>query len=197
MDSAATQDILLAKVAAGDEGAFRELFDRHRNKLYAYMLRLSNERVVAEDIVQEVFLKIWIGREQLAGIRNFDAYLFTIARNHAFNLSKQIIYRKALLCEITSGQPQSDISTENDVDYKNLQSLLARELSKLPPQQRKIFTLSRFEGLSNEDIAREQSIAVGTVKKHLSLATQTLKAALKDNMQTMVILGIMVRNIWQ
>ena len=194
MDNVATQDILLAKVAAGDEGAFRELFDGHRDKLYAYMLRLSKERVIAEDIVQEVFLKIWINREQLEDIRNFDAYLFTIARNHAFNLSKQITYRRALLGQITSGQPQSDLSTEKEVDYKYLQSLLAQELGKLPPQQRKVFTLSRFEGLSNEDISREQSISVGTVKKHLSLATQTLKAALKDKMEMGIILGIMIRH---
>ncbi|SEW25815.1 RNA polymerase sigma-70 factor, ECF subfamily [Chitinophaga sp. YR573] len=184
---------LLDKVIAGDERAFRVLFDTHRDKLYAYMLRLSNERTVAEDIVQEVFLKIWIGREQLAGIRNFDAYLFTIARNHAFNLSKQIVYRKALLFQITSAQPQSDECTEKDVDFKNLQSLLARELGKLPPQQKKIFTLSRFEGLSNEDIARQQSISIGTVKKHLSLATQTLKAALKDKADIVMIVGIIVK----
>lgn len=196
MDNVATQDILLAKVAAGDEGAFRELFDGHRDKLYAYMLRLSKERVIAEDIVQEVFLKIWINREQLEDIRNFDAYLFTIARNHAFNLSKQITYRRALLGQITSGQPQSDLSTEKEVDYKYLQSLLAQELGKLPPQQRKVFTLSRFEGLSNEDISREQSISVGTVKKHLSLATQTLKAALKDKMEMGIILGIMIRHFF-
>jgi RNA polymerase sigma-70 factor (family 1) len=184
---------LLDKVIAGDERAFRVLFDTHRDKLYAYMLRLSNERTTAEDIVQEVFLKIWIGRAQLAGIRNFDAYLFTIARNHAFNLSKQIVYRKALLFKITSAQPQSDESTEKDVDFKNLQSLLVKELGKLPPQQKKIFTLSRFEGLSNEDIALQQSISIGTVKKHLSLATQTLKAALKDKADIVMIVGIIVK----
>jgi RNA polymerase sigma-70 factor (family 1) len=190
------EEILLSKVAAGDEGAFRELFDGHRDKLYAYMLRLSKERVIAEDIVQEVFLKIWITRDQLSSIRNFDAYLFTIARNHAFNLSKQITYRRELLGQITSGQPESDISTEKDVDYNYLQSMLARELGKLPPQQRKVFALSRFEGLSNEDIARQQAISVGTVKKHLSLATQTLKAAMKDNMEMGIILGIMIRHIF-
>lgn len=196
MDNAAIEDILLIKVAAGDEGAFRVLFDGHRDKLYAYMLRLSKERVVAEDIVQEVFLKIWIGRAQLKNIRNFDAYLFTIARNHAFNLSKQITYRKELLGRISSVQPDSDLSTEKEVDYKYLQSLLAQELSKLPPQQRKVFTLSRFEGLSIEDIALQQAISPGTVKKHLSLATQTLKAALKDKMEMVIILGIMIRNIF-
>lgn len=196
MDNAAIQDILLAKVAAGDEGAFRELFDGHRDKLYAYMLRLSKERVIAEDIVQEVFLKIWINRDQLEDIRNFDAYLFTIARNHAFNLTRQITYRRELLGQIISGQSLSDISTEKEVDYKYLQSLLARELGKLPPQQRKVFTLSRFQGLSNEDIAREQSISVGTVKKHLSLATQTLKAAMKDKMEMGIIIGIMIRYIF-
>jgi RNA polymerase sigma-70 factor (ECF subfamily) len=196
MDNAAIQDILLAKVAAGDEGAFRELFDSHRDKLYAYMLRLSKERVIAEDIVQEVFLKVWISREQLSVIRNFDAYLFTIARNHAFNLTRQITYRRELLGQISAVQPQSDISTEKDIDYNYLQSLLARELGKLPPQQRKVFTLSRFEGLSNEDIAREHAISVGTVKKHLSLATQTLKAAMKGNMEMGIILGIMIRHIF-
>jgi RNA polymerase sigma-70 factor (family 1) len=196
MDNAAIEDILLIKVAAGDEGAFRVLFDGHRDKLYAYMLRLSKERVVAEDIVQEVFLKIWIGRAQLKDIRNFDAYLFTIARNHAFNLSKQITYRKELLGRISSAQPDSDLSTEKEVDYKYLQSLLALELGKLPPQQRKVFTLSRFEGLSVEDIALQQGISPGTVKKHLSLATQTLKAALKEKMEMVIILGIMIRNIF-
>jgi RNA polymerase sigma-70 factor (family 1) len=196
MNSAATESTLLGRVAEGDESAFRELFDWHRDKLYAYMLRLSNERVVAEDIVQEVFLKIWINKHELTSIRNFDAYLFTIARNHAFNLSKQIVNRQALLNDITSGLSQSDVFTEKDVDYKNLYTLLVQELSKLPAQQRKVFTLSRFEGLSNEDIARAQSISVGTVKKHLSLATLTLKAALKDNMEMVVILGIMVRNIF-
>jgi RNA polymerase sigma-70 factor (ECF subfamily) len=196
MDNPVIQDILLAKVAAGNESAFRELFDTHRDKLYAYMLRLSKERVIAEDIVQEVFLKIWINKDQLSAVHNFDAYLFTIARNHAFNLSKQITYRRELLNQVTAVQPLSELSTEKEVDYKYLQSLLARELGKLPPQQRKVFTLSRFEGLSNEDIAREHAISVGTVKKHLSLATQTLKAAMKGNMEMGIILGIMIRHIF-
>jgi RNA polymerase sigma-70 factor (ECF subfamily) len=184
------QQALLKEVANGNKEAFRQLFDNHRNKLYAYMLRLVEERSAAEDIVQETFLKIWLSRRELTEIKNFDAYLFTIARNHAFNLSKKIAYRRNLLEDHTATQPTEDKTTETEVTYKNLLSLLNNELNKLPPQQKRIFTLSRFDGLTNEDIARQQDISVTTVKKHLSLATQTLRNLMKDNLEIIIILTI-------
>ncbi|KAA2238483.1 RNA polymerase sigma-70 factor [Chitinophaga agrisoli] len=181
---------LLLQVAAGNEMAFRYLFDTRRDKLFAYMLRLSSSSETAEDIVQDTFLRIWTDRGSLPAVRNFDAYLFTIARNHAFNLTKKIAYRRDILDQLTAGQKTFAEDTEHAIQFKVLREQLNRELEKLPSQQKLVFTLSHFQGLPHEDIANRLNISIGTVKKHLSLATQSLRSALQYNLEVILILGL-------
>ncbi|MBO9154393.1 RNA polymerase sigma factor [Chitinophaga sp. GCM10012297] len=182
---------VLRQTAAGDEAAFRCLFDGHRNKLFAYMLRLTASPETAKDIVQDVFLKIWTDRSLLAEIRSFDAYLFTLARNHAFNLAKKSAYRNDILRSLYAGQTGASHETEQMVRYKALQDQLDKAISQLPPQQKAVFTLNRLQGLAVEDIARRLHISEGTVKKHLSLATQALKGIIRQDPAIVLIIAAM------
>ncbi|WP_346320816.1 RNA polymerase sigma-70 factor [Chitinophaga sp. YIM B06452] len=182
---------VLLQVAAGSEAAFRCLFDGHRDKLFAYMLRLSGSTEAAKDIVQDVFLKVWTERSVLPGIRNFDAYVFTLARNHAFNLVKKNAYRNDILRSLYAGETGASHETEQMVRYKALQDQLEKAIGKLPPQQKTIFTLNRLQGLAIEDIARRLHISEGTVKKHLSLATQALKGAIRQDPAIILVIAAM------
>lgn len=182
---------VLRQTAAGDEAAFRCLFDGHRNKLFAYMLRISGSDDTAKDIVQDVFLKIWTDRHLLPGIRNFDAYIFTLARNHAFNLAKRSAYRNDILRSLYAGQTGVSHETEQLVRYRALQEQLDKAISRLPQQQKTVFTLSRLQGLTVEDIARKLHISEGTVKKHLSLATQALKGIIRQDPAIILIIAAM------
>ena len=81
---------LLVKVSQGDENAFGQLFTLYYNQLGDFIMRIAESRPLAQEIVQDVFLKIWLNRATLAEVESFRAYLFVVARNHAFNCLKQI-----------------------------------------------------------------------------------------------------------
>lgn len=179
---------ILRQVAGGDTNAFRYLFDAHRDKLYAYMYRISGSAESAKDIVQDVFLKIWMDRSSLPAIRNFDAYLFTLARNHAFNQAKKLVYRNDILRELTIGKDELSYETEHSLRYKALQSRFEKALSRLPERQRHIFTMHRMEGIPVDEISRLLNISEGTVKKHLSLATLALKEVISHHLEIILIL---------
>ena len=80
---------LLAGISTGDEVAFRCLFDRYRGRIYTYALRLSENTSLADEVVQDVFLKVWLKRTDLPGVENFNAWLYAIARNRMFDMMKQ------------------------------------------------------------------------------------------------------------
>ncbi|WP_341835873.1 sigma factor [Chitinophaga pollutisoli] len=108
----------LQEVARGNETAFRDLFLQYADHLYAYIWQLTKSRELAEEVVQDIFLQIWISREALAEVRNFRNYLFVIARNHALNAMKKMMRerKRAMEWELARGKkirprPASPTST--------------------------------------------------------------------------------------
>ncbi|HEX8376439.1 MAG TPA: sigma-70 family RNA polymerase sigma factor, partial [Pedobacter sp.] len=84
-DSSYNESFLLQLTATGDENAFRKIYENYLNKLYSYAFRLTQKEELAEEVVQDVFLKIWVNRGELTEIQKFDSYLYTIVRNQCFN----------------------------------------------------------------------------------------------------------------
>ena len=87
---------LIRLVAQGNEQAFRKIFDYHKNRLYNYVLRITDDEEIAEEIVMDAFLKIWSNRAELIGVDRFDSYLYTLVRNHAFNAIKRRAHDSAI-----------------------------------------------------------------------------------------------------
>lgn len=160
----------LQEVSKGDENAFRDLFRQYADHLYAYIWQLTKSRELAEEVVQDIFLQIWISREALAEVRNFRNYLFVIARNHALNAIKKMMRerKRAMEWEMARGEADSPPPQEPDLD------IVEEAIRQLPAQQQKAWLLSRRQGKKYHEIAREMQLSRETVKKYIQYATQSI-----------------------
>ena len=170
---------LLAKVALGNEHAFSELFHNYHQQLGTHIYRVTGSLELAEEIVQDVFLKIWMNREILTGVENFRAYLFVISKNHALNclrkLAKERIHQKTIE-ENAIALSLTDTS-ENNGYY----TLLDEAIDHLPPQQQKVYLLSRHNRLKYDEIANKMGLSRETVKKYLQASTLSITNFVHSN----------------
>ncbi|WP_069660440.1 RNA polymerase sigma factor [Arcticibacter eurypsychrophilus] len=186
------QDLLL-KVTVGNEHAFRQLFSKYHQQLGVYVYRITDSVDLAEDIVQDVFLKIWMSREALAGVDNFKAYLFVMSKNHTLNCLRKIAREqlKKKGWENNFNNVLKSREEETNIYY----NLLDEAIDKLPPQQQKVYLLSRHERLKYAEIGQRLNISGETVKKYLQIATTSITAYVHTNLEKLVFLLIMLKNI--
>lgn len=168
---------IIRLVTQGDEKAFANLFYHYKDKLYTYALRLMGEEELAEEMVQDAFLKIWVNRADLKNIDSLDAYLFTVIRNKSYNAIKRRAHEAVILKELSHNMTELQNTTEEAVIAKSYQTLLQQVVNQLPPQQKLIYDLSRSQGLKHEEIAQQLKISKNTVKVHLVKALHTIRAA--------------------
>jgi RNA polymerase sigma-70 factor (family 1) len=159
--------------------------------VYSYSLHVTHSEIIAEDITQEVFMKVWINRNSFAEIENMEAWIITIARNLCFNqLKKQALEQKLNKFAIRNQVHQN---TEDNIIYKERLDEVKQIVDKLPSQQRTIFNLNRMEGLKNEEIALQLNISVNTVKSHFTKAIKTIRSTIQTH-PTFLILAILFQN---
>lgn len=174
---------VLKRVVEGDESAFRTIFDQYWNTVYGIALSLVKSPDLAEEIAQDIFVKIWVKREKLAVVEKFENFLFIVARNHIYNEFR----RKAKLEEYTNHlfkYFQTIFETSETPDkrllFSELTKIVDQAVEQLPPQQRTIYQLSRQQGLSQEEIAAQLQISVHTVKSHMNKALHLIRNYLRQ-----------------
>lgn len=169
---------LLSRISEGDESAFSEIFHRYSGKVYAFSLKLTQSETVAEEIVQEVFLKIWVHRTSLVSIEFFPSYLYTITRNHAFNVLKRLAREEHAKAVLEKQLSEAHTETEETIIYQEYQNMIDKVINDLPPQQKLVYSLCHQEGLKYEEVARRLHISRLTVKTHMQQALRTIKSHL-------------------
>ncbi|HTI92065.1 MAG TPA: RNA polymerase sigma-70 factor [Puia sp.] len=171
------ESMLLSRVAKGEEDAFRILFTEYRHQVYQIARKLLQSETKAEDALQEIFLKIWLNREKLPEIQSFSAWLNTITRNYLYNALRSLAYEEVFLQQ--SAQSGHSFDGREDIlsplALQELKELLQKIVGTLTPQQRRVFELSRMEGLRHEEIAALLDISRETVKKHLGEALRIVR----------------------
>nr|WP_121270710.1 RNA polymerase sigma-70 factor [Pedobacter schmidteae] len=183
---------LLIKIAAGDHYAFRILFDTYHNKVYQYALRFLRQQVLAEEIVQEVFIKIWLKRDLLESIENFGAYLRVITKNETLNALKKLALDFKLNTAGEKNWTEVDNNTESSIILKDTQALLNKAMEELPKQQKIVYQLCRIEGLKQKEVAERLNISPLTVKTHLREATKTIRHLLGDQNDLMMLIPLLI-----
>ncbi|MNK03582.1 ECF RNA polymerase sigma factor SigK [compost metagenome] len=170
---------LLARTARGDEHAFREVFDHYQQYVFTFAQKITHSSSDAEEIVQDIFLKVWFSRDQLLTIENFGAYLNRLVRNHALNLLRHEAIVNKVKAEMGLNSSDNDLGTQQTLDYKETKELLDEVLSRLPEQQRRVYTLCHLEGLKYDEVAVQLNISSDTVHYHMKLALATIRAHFK------------------
>ncbi|WP_119079161.1 RNA polymerase sigma factor [Chitinophaga alhagiae] len=175
---------LLKQVAGGSEKAFQELMAVYQPLLLTFVFRLTRSAGTAEEIVQDVFLKIWMGREALADVQRFKSYLFTVCRNYALDQLRKLMREQRLSAEWEQLQPSlpaEETVTEPDAATYFF-TLLDEAVAHLPPQQQKVYILSRRNGLTHAEISKRTSLSVLTVKKYMKLAIAAVTAFIRSRL---------------
>lgn len=166
---------LLILLKKGDEGAFSEIYNRYWNILYAYAFRIYTEEKICEDIIQEVFIRLW-EKAKTTDIINIEGYLFKAIKN---KIATHIRDLKFTTSHTQVLQSIANDTSENYLEYKEFEKNVLLEIEKLTPKCKQVFTLSRFEQLSNPEISEKLSISIRTVEKHISDALKELKTRIK------------------
>lgn len=185
----------LRLVAEGDQAAFGRLYHQYREKVFYISWKLLKCEMAAEDSLQEVFAKIWNRRENLPLVENFNAYLNRVTRNHIFNVLRKKANEELFLKEAARWARDSHHQVFNTLVLHELERNLKEAVAQLPPQQKKVFQLSRMHGLKQEEIAESMKISLGTVKKHMMMSLRSVKAylGLQQNIFDIVFLFLLYR----
>jgi len=166
---------LVAGLRKGDHSCFQQLFDHYSGPLFKFALSYLKSGDTAEDVVQEVFLKIWNNRKDVRTDTSFRSYLFTIALNsvykHFNKLTKLNELKHDLLIDFSNHQAEFD----ERADYQDLVDKLNELISRMPEKRRQVFIKKKFEGKSLKEIAEELDITPKTVEYHITEAMKFLK----------------------
>ncbi len=172
---------LVIQLKDGSQLAFKQLFDRYTPRIYRFAISYLKSDADAEELVQDVFLKLWEKRETLDEYQNIRSYIFKIAINSIYNLSKRKNYKQVYNEFVKNNFTQGNEFTWNEVVYNELVDSLNLHIDKMPAQRRDIFLMSRKDGLSNQEIAKNLNISLRTVENQIYRSVSYLREQLKPN----------------
>jgi len=173
------EEYLIRELKQGSKQAFDAIYDLYAGRLYLYCLKYSDTSETAEEVVQNVFVRLWRIREKIKREDSLKSLLFIISKNC---LVKEYHKRKRIpRFEDFSGMdiPADGVSAESDIESETGAEYLKAQIGKLPETQRKVVMLSKFSQLSNREIAQMLDLSEQTVRNQLSLGLQKLKRTLK------------------
>lgn len=146
---------------------FVQLFNRYKIPVHDYVQVITGDHYIAEEITQEVFVKLWKKQAGLGEIDNIDQYILKMARNQSMDYFKKAALDTRLANELKSRMTANSDPVSHLLDYKDTEALIDRAVAALSPQRRRVYQLSRQQGLKLEEIAAEMQLSVNTVKNHL------------------------------
>lgn len=181
---------LVVRLKEGDKRAFKELFERHYPLFISFARRLLKDESTAEDLIQNVFMKIWVGRANLNENKSFKNYLLVSIRNevyqyfrYAFRLEDSEKYSEKFLEVI-----DNSMNIETEMSAKELEKNVTKIIADMPQRRREIFNMSRHEKLSNKDIAQRLGLSVRTVEKHIENALADIRKNIHISILALVML---------
>jgi RNA polymerase sigma-70 factor (family 1) len=158
-----------------DPFGFEAIFHSYKGRVYSYVLAIVKSGENAEEVTQEVFIKLWLCREMLEQVDNLDAFVFVIARNKALDHLRKAAYDVRLLNALKGYQSEGVSDVDELMTAKDYQVMVAQAVRALSPQRKKVYELSRVEGLNHEEIADRLKLSRNTVKNHLVEALRLIR----------------------
>jgi RNA polymerase sigma-70 factor (ECF subfamily) len=169
---------LFLRIAEGDEEAFRTLYHQYGRMLLPFLLKLTHSPDMADEIIQEVFLRIWLNRDKLQAVTYPRAYIYKMASNQVHNwINKNLLSQKAIHRHITQF-PEAENPVEKNLEVQEMLAVLRQAVEELPAQRRLIYVMNREKGMKAAEIADALQLSVHTVKNTLAAALKQIRERL-------------------
>jgi len=184
---------LLMQVALGNEASFECLFGRYHERLFRYISMFIKSPQIAEEVVMDVFIKIWLARDLIGQVENFDSFLFRVAHNKAIDflrmVSKDPDFKELMwdTMQLTASDDADALVLKTEFEGKVRQAM-----SLLSEQRRKVFEMSREQEMSHEQIAGRLGISKNTVNNHIVEAKRFIRSYLSKNLDIAYLLMLWV-----
>lgn len=172
---------LILGLRNSEEPVFAMVYDAYKNKLYSFAWRFLKNKELSQEIVQETLISLWTNRQQLDINFPLGPYLYTIARRLTLNALRNAATAVAAREKLWLDLSEAHNETEEAVLLADLQEFTDLSVAKLPKQQQLVFKMSRYEGLSHEEIATKLKISRHTVNNHLVEALKNLRQQFKES----------------
>ncbi|SMO72264.1 RNA polymerase sigma factor [Solitalea koreensis] len=166
---------ILAQIAEGDQRAFTLLFKHYQRFVFSFGKKITHSEESAGEIVQDIFLKIWLARESLPEVKNFGAYLNRLVRNHSLNVVRKQLQDTKSAVEFSKIFSEVDESTILQLDYNETNNLLNQAIAELSPQQRMVYQLCHQQGLKYDEAAVQMNISSQTVNSYMKDALKKIR----------------------
>ncbi|RHJ93650.1 RNA polymerase sigma-70 factor [Bacteroides sp. AM07-16] len=172
---------IIEQIKKGNKLAFSQLFRLYYPKIFSFIFQFLKDKQLTEEITQDVFMRLWINRENLNLDLSFDSYMFTIAKNIVLNYFKKKEVEQRYIDHTIQVFNTAHTEVEEYFYFKDLLAIIEGAVNDMPSQQQKVFRLSREEGLMNAEIAKKLGISKRTVEKHISSSLKFLRKVIEKN----------------
>jgi RNA polymerase sigma-70 factor (ECF subfamily) len=183
-----TDTDLAQKIRDSNELAFKEIYDRYHVQMYYIAKKYVKRNELAEDAVQDTFIKLWRKRESIDETKSIKGFLFTMLRNYLLNQLRDRKKEIVSITDVNRNLLQSRVMTDDDILYKEYHSILERGLTELTDRKREVFELRTKKGHTNSEVAELLKIDIKTVKTHFYLSSKFIRAYLKKHAGLMGVL---------
>lgn len=171
---------LLQLMAEGNKYAFEKIYNQYSDRLYSNLLRLVKSEVLAQELLQDTFIRIWDHRQKIDLEQSFPAYLFSIAQNLVYDFFRKTASDKKLRDELLATASIHYEHIEEDIFKREDLAFLNEVIETLPPQRRQVFRLCKLEGKSYIEVGKILGISTSTISDHIVKSTRYIKQKFID-----------------
>lgn len=180
--------LLIARLSQGDDAAFNLVYKAYSKQLYMRIFYLVKDADITDELLQELFMKLWNKRHTLNSEKSFKAYLFTIAQNLVYNHFRKMAGERTLIQTLLQKHEHLGLSVEELFENEEAAELLQQAINQLTPQRKLVFELCKIEGKSYEETGQIMGISIATVNTHMTKSMQSIRDFLINHGAVCVIL---------
>jgi RNA polymerase sigma-70 factor (family 1) len=170
-----TEKELIELVKIGDKCAFGQIYHNYKARICGNLVKMVKSEQIAEEILQDLFVKIWIGRANLDPEQSFKSYVFKIAENLAYDFFRKAARNKKMEAYLTAVATPETSPVEQHIYYKEGNYVLTKAIEQLPPKRKQVYILCKIEGKSYEEVSRLLGVSISTVNEHIVKASQAVR----------------------
>ncbi|MBT1701510.1 RNA polymerase sigma-70 factor [Fulvivirgaceae bacterium PWU4] len=179
----------LRLLSRGSEQGFRMIYDRYARGIYAASLKMLQSEMLAEDVVQDVFMRIWKNPERFTHVEDLRPYLFKVSKYACLRKFKQMSREMQANKEYVHRKNLATNDVDDYINEKDYSELVKQAVEKLPPQRKRVFKLVREQGLSHEATATQLQLSPATVNNHIGLAVKFINDQVMKQLISLTLLS--------